>query len=59
MLFDDKLNELYSIHKQSNGGNPEDEISQLSDDDIIEVILTVRAKIYYNGKKNVVSVTVA
>ena len=46
LLFDDKLTKLCSIHKQLNGGNAEDEISKLSDDDIMEVIPTVRAKIY-------------
>lgn len=53
MMFDDKLRQLHNIFKETNCSK---EFSQLDDDKLCEVILTVEALVYYNNKFNVITV---
>ena len=55
VLFDDKLKKLCSIHEEQSGTSVD--FAALTDDDIMEMILTVQAKIFYNAKQNVLSIT--
>ena len=54
MLFDDKLKQLYEIYQEQT--NTPNNLETLDDDDIMEFLLTVEAKVFYNGKKNVISI---
>ena len=54
MLCDDKLKQLYLIYQEQT--NTENSFESLDEDDIMEFLLTVEAKVFYNGKKNVVSI---
>ena len=54
LLFDDKLKQLHDIYnKQVNG---KENFDTLDDDSIMEFLLMVQATIFYNQKKNVLSV---
>ena len=53
MLFDDKLKQLYQIYQEQT--NAQNNFETLDDDDIMEFLLTMVAKVFYNGK-NVVSI---
>ena len=53
-LFEDKLMDLYRFFKPDGAST---DLSLLSDDDVMEFLLSVEAKIFYNNKKTVVSVT--
>ena len=54
MLFDDKICELYKLYVEQNGLQAE--FSSFDDNNIMEMILTVEAIIYFNTKNNVVAV---
>lgn len=53
VMFDDKLRQLHNIFRETNSSK---EFSQLDDDELCEVILTVEALVYYNNKFNVITV---
>lgn len=53
-IFDDKLFDLYELNKtQYDHGKS---FGELTDDDIIELLLTAEATVCYNSKKSVISV---
>ena len=55
LLFDDKLKQLHNIYKRQT--NIEETLDNLDDDTLMEFLLTVEASVFYNAKKNVLSVT--
>lgn len=56
LLFDDKLKQLVQIYEQQNNVESVN-CTTLDDDTWMEILLTVNARIYFNQKRNVVSVT--
>lgn len=52
-IFDDKLNTLYNIYKQKAQIKP---FCELTEEDIMEILLTVEATLFYNKKFNIISV---
>jgi hypothetical protein len=56
LLFDDKLKQLVQIYEQQNNMQAIN-CSTLDDDTWMEILLTVNAKVFFNQKRNVVSVT--
>ena len=54
LLFDDKLKQLFKIYQEQT--NNTQTFETLDDDDMMEFLLTVAAKVFYNGKKNVVAI---
>ena len=57
MLFDDKLKQLYEIYQEQT--STPNNLETLDDDDIMEFLLTIEAKVFYNGKKNVISISLS
>ena len=59
LLFDDKLKQLVKIYEQQNNMQAIDlhALDTLDDDTWMEILLTVNAKVFFNQKRNVVSVT--
>ncbi|PFX32371.1 hypothetical protein AWC38_SpisGene2789 [Stylophora pistillata] len=55
MLFEEKLESLYELYKTQN--DVPATFYDLSDGEIVEMILTVNATIVYNDKLNVAAVT--
>ena len=53
-IFDDKLFDLYELNKIQHDHCKS--FSELTDDDIIELLLTAEATVCYNSKKSVISV---
>ena len=54
-VFDDKLQQLHTLYQQQED-NLSKPFHELSDNDIIEILLTVNATILYNNNKSIVSV---
>ena len=54
-LFDDKLKQLHNIYQHQT--NKDETFESVDDDAIMEFLLTVQASVFYNGKKDVLSVT--
>ena len=54
LLFDDKLKQLFKIYQEQT--NNTQTFETLDDDDMMEFLLTVAEKVFYNGKKNVVAI---
>ena len=50
----DKLKQLHDIYKRQT--NTEECFDSVDDDTIMECLLTVEASVFYNAKKNVLSV---
>ena len=55
LLFDDKLKQQHNIYKRQT--NTEETFDNLDDDTLMEFLLTVEASVFYNAKKNVLSVS--
>ena len=55
LLFDDKLKQLHDIYKRQT--NTEETFDSVDDDTIMKFLLTVEASVFYNTKRNVLSVT--
>ena len=55
LLFDDKL-QLFEIFKEDST-TPDLDFNSIDDDMLIEVLLTVDANVFYNSKRNVVSIS--
>ena len=53
-IFDDKLSVLYAIYKQQSG--QEKEFSQLTEEDLTEMLLSVNATITYNHNNRVLAI---
>lgn len=56
LLFDDKLQQLFEIFK-GDSTTPDLDFNSIDDDMLIEVLLTVDANVFYNSKRNVVSIS--
>ncbi|XP_028417728.1 uncharacterized protein LOC114542249 isoform X2 [Dendronephthya gigantea] len=54
LLFDDKLQQLFNIYKEQN--TCDSEFEGIDDDFLMEILLTVEAKVLFNNKRNVVSI---
>ena len=55
-LFDDKLRTLFKLYKDQNTAIEHSTFEELSDDDVLQFLLTVQATVYYNSRKNIVDI---
>lgn len=55
-MFDDVIQHLFTLYQEQNPDTDHKSFSDLTDDDIIEVLLTVEATAIFNEKKTVVTV---
>ena len=55
-IFDDKIQELYTLYKEQNDPTSTKPVDDLDDDELMEVLLTVKAMITLNSKKTVTTV---
>ena len=54
-IFDDKLSVLYAIYKKQSGHNKE--FSQLTEEDLTEMLLSVNATITYTHNNRVLAIS--
>ena len=54
-IFDDKLSVLYAIYKQQSGQDKE--FSQLTEEDLTEMLLSVNATITYSQNNRVLAIS--
>ena len=55
LVFNDKLRQLHKLFQEQIDGTGQ-EFDEMTNDDVMEMILTVEASIFYNTKHNAVSV---
>ena len=55
-MFDYVIQHLFTLYQEQNPDTDHKSFSDLTDDDIIEVLLTVEATAIFNEKKTVVTV---
>ena len=55
-IFDDIIEELYTLYKEQDG-DIDNLLTELTDDDVTEILLTVNATVIFNDKKNASTVT--
>ena len=54
-IFDDKLSVLYAIYKQQSGKDKQ--FSQLTEEDLTEMLLSVNATITYSNNNRVLAIS--